>query len=56
MKIMTLQETADYLEFAKITQTISLGHAIVHKGISAGGFDFVLINDSYGNTALTEGM
>ena len=54
MKIMSLQETADYLEFAKITQTISLGHAIVHKGISAAGVDFVLVNDMFGETVLTE--
>jgi len=56
MEIMDLQKTADYLEFAKIEQTINAGHTIIHLGISAAGFDFVLVNDSYGNTALTEGM
>jgi hypothetical protein len=56
MKIMNEQETADYLEFAKIKRTINLGYAIVHKGISAAGIDFVLVNDCYGYSALTEGM
>ena len=56
MRRMSFEEVADYLESAKIKRTIDLGHAIVHEGTSEAGVDFVLVNDSYGNTALTEGM
>lgn len=57
MRFMNLGQMADYLESAeKIKQTINAGHAIVHIGTSAEGFDFVLVNDCFENTVLTESM
>lgn len=56
MKILNPQQTADYLESANIKQSIDMGHAIIHTGISAVGFDFVLVNNAFGQTVLTEGI
>jgi hypothetical protein len=56
MRRMSLEEVADYLESAKINRTINFGHAIVHEGTSAVGFDFVLMVNAFGDAMLTEGM
>ncbi|MEO6825088.1 MAG: hypothetical protein ABI167_10280 [Nitrosospira sp.] len=56
MKMLDMQQTADYLEHANIKQSIDAAHAIIHIGISAAGFNFVLVNNALGQTVLTEGM
>lgn len=44
MHIVSLQATSDLLVTATITQTIDLGQFIAHKGTSADGTAFVLVN------------
>ncbi len=56
MKMLNMQQASDYLANANIKQSIDMGHAIIHRGISAAGFDFVLVNNMFGQTVLTEGM
>ena len=56
MKRLDMQQTADYLEHANIKQSIDAAHAIIHIGISAAGCDFVLVNNMFGQTVLTEAM
>jgi len=54
MKLLTEQQTADYLCEATIHTSVKSGHAIVHTGEGACGHRFVLVNDCFGNTALSE--
>lgn len=57
MKLMDLQETADYLEeAATIDFSIDTGHAIIHTGKNIAGVGFVLVNNYIGDTVLTESM
>lgn len=56
MKILTLEQTADFLDSATIQQTIDTGHAIIHIGQSVFGGKFVLVNNAQGQTVLTESM
>lgn len=56
MKILTLAQVADYLESATIEETHDVGFAITHFGKNAAGARFVLVNDCFGNSAVTEGM
>lgn len=56
MKMLDLQQTASYLEYANITQTIDAGHALIHIGKNKAGASFVLVNNAEGQSALTEGM
>lgn len=56
MQLLDLEQTAAYLELARIDQTIDLGHAILHSGINAAGINFLLINNMEGETVLTEGL
>ena len=53
---LTLEQTADYLEAATIENSIDSGCAITHIGTSPSGVKFILTNDAYGCTALTESM
>lgn len=54
MQHMDLEQAADYLEAATIDNTTDTGHAITHRGISAAGARFVLVNDFNGRTVLFE--
>lgn len=56
MKLLTMQQTADYLELAKIEQTLNKGHALIHIGKTLAGVDFVLVSNMNGEMMLTEGM
>lgn len=56
MRHLSLQDTADYLEFATIQHTNDAGHAIVHIGTSEAGRRFVLVNDCFGNSTLSESL
>jgi hypothetical protein len=56
MQQLTLQQTAAYLEHATIEHTHDVGHALVHIGRSAFGVAFVLVNNTQGETVLTESM
>jgi len=53
-RILTLEDFAEYLEGATIKQTIDLGHAVVHHGITNIGFVFTAMNDCFGNTVVSE--
>lgn len=54
MQQITMQQAADYLEDATITETIDAGHAVIHVGTNATGARFVLVNDYRGKTTVTE--
>lgn len=54
MRQLTLDQTADYLEFATIEQTHDVGHAFIHIGRGAFGARFVLVNNAHGETVLIE--
>lgn len=54
MKQLTLEQTADYLERATIERSHDVGHAIIHIGRNAFGVKFVLINNAFGETTVTE--
>jgi hypothetical protein len=56
MKMLNLEQTADYLENANIQQTIDTGHAFIHIGKSMAGHSFVLVNDIHEHSALTESL
>jgi hypothetical protein len=57
MKMLNINEQADYLESAIIEKTIKAGHAIIHFGKSAGGVAFVMVNDCFTEgAALTESI
>jgi hypothetical protein len=56
MKSFTMQQAADYLEAATIESTIDAGHAVIHTGINAAGLRFVLINNYFGETVVSESM
>lgn len=56
MKQLTMQQTADYLEAATITNTHDASHAVTHTGTNAAGVAFVLVNDYTGQTVVTEAM
>lgn len=54
MKSISLQQTADFLEGATIERTLDAGDTIIHSGIGASGFRFILMNDCMGETVLGE--
>lgn len=56
MNVMTMQEAADYIETADITESRDLGHALIHIGTNAAGARFVLVNDANGQSVVTEAM
>lgn len=56
MQTMTLQQAADYLEGANISQTIDAGHAVIHIGIHTTGVSFVLVNDANGESTVSENL
>lgn len=56
MKQLNLEQAADYLESATIERTHDAGHAIIHIGSNAAGVRFVLMNDAFGMTTVTESM
>ena len=56
MRLLTLDQTAAFLEFASIHKTIDVGHALIHIGENAFGCKFVLVNNMLGQTVLTEEM
>lgn len=56
MRMLSLEQTADFLETATIEKSHDVGHAIIHTGISESGSRFVLVNNCYGETVLSESM
>jgi hypothetical protein len=56
MQTLTMEQTADYLEGATIKTSVDSGYAIVHTGFSPAGVKFILVNDMFGNTVLTEAI
>lgn len=56
MRVLNLNETADFLEAATIKNTIDAGHAIIHTGTSEAGSSFILVNDFNGESVLTESL
>lgn len=56
MKMLDLQQTADYLENVSTIQTVDVGHALIHLGETMAGIKFVLVNNMFGQSALTESM
>jgi len=56
MRFLSMEELAEYLEFANIHRSIDKGHAIIHIGTTMTGVDFVLVNNFEGETMVTEGL
>lgn len=56
MQVLTTQQTSDYLEAATIVETVEFPGVIIHRGIAETGHPFVLMNDCFGYSALTESM
>jgi len=56
MKVLSLEEAADYLEGGRIEITLREGRAFINVGRSATGVRFVLVADDKGEAALTEAM
>lgn len=56
MRIIGIEAACEYLECAKIEQTIQLGHAVVNVGVSEAGHRFVLLNDYEGSATLSESL
>lgn len=54
MRIMDIEVACEYLDRAKIEQTIMLGHADVNVGLSEDGRRFILVYDREGNAVLCE--
>lgn len=54
MRVIGIEEASDYLEVAKVEQTIQLGHAVVNVGVSEAGHRFVMLHDYEGNAAMSE--
>lgn len=53
MEMIDLHQAGDMLEAMTITQTIDVGHAIVHIGTDEHGRRVVLVNDCCGQTMVT---
>lgn len=53
MKTLSLSETANFLEEAKLEQSIDLGWTLVHVGVNASGQRFVCVTDITGSTSVT---
>jgi hypothetical protein len=51
---LNLQQTADYLESADIDHSFDAGDKFIHVGTSGEGRPFVLVNDCYGHSFVTE--
>ena len=56
MRQLTLAETADYLEHAVIETTHDTEHALIHIGRTGLGLAFVMVNNMFGETTVSEGM
>jgi hypothetical protein len=56
MQNLTLEQTAEYLEAAMIESTIDSGFSLAHVGISCAGEKFILVNDMFGCTVLTQSL
>lgn len=56
MRMLSLEQTADFIETAIIEKSHDVGHAIIHTGMSESGSRFVLVNNCYGETVLSESM
>lgn len=54
MKLLNLQDAADYLETATIEHSHDAGFAVIHSGRTSSGIRFVMVNDCQGDSALTE--
>lgn len=56
MRMLSLEQAADFIETAIIEKSHDVGHAIIHTGMSESGSRFVLVNNCYGETVLSESM
>lgn len=56
MRLLTLQQAADYLEAAKNVQSQHFGFCVVNSGTSEFGFAFVLVINAFEEAVLTESM
>lgn len=56
MKQLGLEQTAEYLETSVVEVSINTGFAVLHIGKNAAGADFALINDTKGDTVVTEAL
>lgn len=54
MHTLNLEDTAEYLEHASIEHTHDIGHAVVHIGVNELGVRFILANDCFGVSVLSE--
>jgi len=53
---LTLDQAADYLTTATIEHSHDSGFAITHFGRNVAGARFVMTNDCYGRTTVTESL
>jgi hypothetical protein len=56
MRTLTLDEMAKYLDHATIERTIDVGHAFIHIGMTVAGFGFVMVNNFFGETVVSESL
>lgn len=56
MKLLDLQQTADFLESATIEASTEMGHTLIHSGRTESGAQFVLVNCPTGMSALSESL
>lgn len=56
MHSITIEQAAAILETAQITTTIDLGHVVINHGVTEAGVRFALMNDSFGNSVLSESL
>jgi hypothetical protein len=54
MKVLDLNQVAEYLGDATIIQTIDGGFALTHYGVTRNGDKFFLLNDADGNSSVFE--
>jgi hypothetical protein len=54
MQKLTLAQTADYLDSATIERSHDAGHEIIHVGWNANGTRFIMVNNCYGETTVSE--
>ncbi len=54
MRALDLNQVADYLADATILQTIDVGFALTHYGVTSASNKFCLVNDAHGNSVVAE--
>jgi hypothetical protein len=54
MQKLTLEQAADYLEAATVERSHDAGYEIIHVGWNASGTRFIMVNNCYGETSISE--